>query len=226
MPVRQDFDQVDLTFDSPVDLSFDCLPPEPERKRIAADALGLPRNLRHTTRSEHRRTKDLLTTQEALAHLIRLPRPGESVHMILPGAYTQFDLLVAVQKLLARPVSILVATLSTNAGNAQRLAEMIDTGTVRRADLVVSTYFEKASPEEFAAVRDTLAPRGCRVVCRRNHAKVALVSATGAGDRYVIEGSGNLRSCNALEQATVFNDAGLFRFHDTWMRHLLTTPTA
>jgi len=204
------------------DLDFDAPPPEAaagKRPPINKD-LGLPPNLRAVTRGKHA-ARDLTREMEALDHLISLPREGETLHLIIQGNYSGFDLIVAMQKLLGHPISLTASTLSMNLDNAQRLIEMIDAGKVLHANLILSELFAGKDCDLFAVVRDRLQARGQHIIASRTHAKVACL-ATQHGQFFTLEGSGNLRSCVSIEQMTVTNSRELWEFHTEWMQHLLS----
>ena len=193
------------------------------RKRPpAAVALGLDPRARYVAQVK-RQARDLLTTTEAREHIVTLPRPGEALHLICGGEHTALDLICACQELLGRPVTLTAATLSMNLGNAQRLLEMLDAGKLRSVALLVSEYFAASDTDQYQLIRERMTARGQRLVATRTHAKVALISAERPRIRLVIEGSGNLRSCSRIEQATIINDAGLFTFHQRWINQLLDT---
>jgi len=228
-PHSSDLPPVDFSAEGlAVDFSFvmddaPAVAPKSGKRPKAAEALGLSARLRNVTHCEKRAAQDLITHTEALEHVIRLPLPGSTVHLILPGTYTGFDLIAACQTLLARPMEIQVATLSMNQASALRLAEMLDAGTVTRAALILSEYFAGADADQFHAIRDALAARGAKVVACRNHAKVTILAARNPPEFITIEGSGNLRSCNSIEQAAITNDRQLYHFHRQWIDHVLAT---
>jgi len=206
-----------------VDFSFergDTLPAKASGRRPpAADELGIPRRLRLVTQEE-RRLQNLLTTTEALEHVIALPKIGHALHLVCPGTYTGFDLICAVQKLLARPVALTLASLSTNLTLTQRMIDMVDAGTITHVDLVLAEFFAGNSRDEFNLIRDRLQARGQRCIACRNHAKISLIQATAPEAHIVVEGSGNIRSCNAVEQCVITNSPELYRFHHAWLTQL------
>ena len=217
---------VDLTFaDAPVDLDFNDQT-EGEivhgkgKQPPAADALGLSRRLRIVTRTKHH-ARDLLGTSEALEHIITLPKPGESLHLICGGEHTALDLICATQRLLCRPITLVAATLSMNLSNAQRLLDMLATGEVLSIALVLSEFYAANDTDQFNVIKSRLEAAGQRIVATRNHAKVALIAAENPVARLVLEGSGNLRSCARIEQATLIHDAALYHFHHRWIDQLL-----
>lgn len=215
----------DLTFSQPADLSFEEVtepPPGPLKgRRPACNVLGISRRLKFTS-SERRQAKDIRGYEEALEHVVALPAVGEALHLIMGGEHTALDLILACQHLAREPIALEAATLSMNLGNAGRLLESIDAGALSSARIVVSEFFAANDRDQFNAIQERLAARGQKIVACRNHAKVALLA--GKKLRLVIEGSGNLRSCSRVEQATIFNSPSLYDFHAAWIEHLLEHP--
>jgi len=137
------------------------------------------------------------------------------------GDFHAWDLVPAIVELAACPfVELWIATLGFNLGNNGHLCRLIDQGRIQRATILCSDYFAKSDLSVFTESKAALEARGCRLVSSRNHAKVILMAPAGRKDRYVIEGSANLRSCNNLEQFALTNDRRLFDFHRSWINQI------
>jgi hypothetical protein len=106
---QKPFDVADLA----VDLSFEGVTPPPGPRRPAGDELAIGR-LRHVT-STRQKHRDLLGAQQALEHIVKLPGPCESLHLILPGTY------------------------SATRGHLKRLAKKFDCSNVRQL-IAVSAF--------------------------------------------------------------------------------------
>jgi hypothetical protein len=189
-------------------------------------ALGLdPAALTHRQRIAGRIFRDCSQSpgQQAAKELLReLPAAGTILHAILPGTFTPLDLVPAVLELAnATAKEVHLSTLGFSSANVQTLCALLDSKAIRALSLVCSRYFAAASKEIFTTAERELPPRGARLIATRSHCKVMLLQLTN-GDRWVVEGSGNLRSCVCLEQVSLCNDPALYRFHRTWLRRVLS----
>lgn len=159
-------------------------------------------------------------TEKAKTALPGLPAAGETWHCLMTGAYDGFDLVDAMlaHAWPAKIRELRLATLGFNSANARRLLAMLDAGTVHRATMLVSLYYE-ADPKEkdiCYLLSQELPARGGWYVATRSHAKVIAAEFVD-GRHFIIESSANLRSCKALEQFTITHDAALYRWHAEWM---------
>lgn len=204
-------------------------PKQPPKRAKAAPKMGAALSAVASTFT--RKVTNIRLNEDGIAagmeQLKALPAPGESLHCIMGGQYHGFDVIPIVQRMSGRPIrSLTIATLGFSKRNTQQLAAMIDTGAITgRIDLLCSEYFAKSDPDIYTAARSAVAqfPHGGRLEMTRNHAKIILADC-GRGHRYVVESSANLRSCVALEQFQINNDAGLFRFHRRWITAMLRKP--
>lgn len=193
----------------------------PEKRRSAGQETGIGHDQHLVTRTAGRRAYDLRGVPNAVRLVRPLPVPGETVHAIMGGDFHAWDLVPAIVELAACPFAELwIATLGFNLGNNGHLCRLIDQGRIQRATILCSDYFAKSDLSVFTESKAALEARGCRLVSSRNHAKVILLAPAGRKDRYVVEGSANLRSCNNLEQFALSNDHRLFDFHRSWIHQI------
>lgn len=200
-------------------------PPEPpadEKRKIAGEATGLDGATQiHREPKKRRLVYDLASAGRAVQALGKLPDEDESFHCIMGGDYHGFDLVIAVRELAGAPIDALhVATLGFNRHNMTHLCEMLDAGDIGAVHLLCSEYFSAADFETFGFAKLQLSRRGFRCVATRNHAKV-LLFAIGAR-RFIVESSANLRSCNNLEQFSLFQSAPLYEFHRAWIERVMS----
>jgi hypothetical protein len=202
-----------LTFDAPVDLSFEPAP----AKQTAGVALGIV-NASVRTRAARRRFYDLSRVPNAARLITPLPAPGETIHALMGGDFHAWDLVPAIAGQLSVTIAELyVTTLGFNHANNQHLCEMLDAGAIGSAFILCSEYFRDADNDVYTAAERRLAERGSKIKAVRNHSKVMLIRPASGPDRYALESSANLRSCNNLEQFALTNDAALFEFHRGWI---------
>lgn len=163
---------------------------------------------------EKRRMVELTKVSAAARQLDRLPRRHEAVHARMDGAYDGFDLIPALLELIApeRIEHLLIATLSYNRRNGERLLELIDAGRIVRCDFLCSEMFKGYERTTIEWLQGEMASRGCALFFARSHCKI-LLARTSKGAHVVIEGSQNLRTCRCYEQLVMTDDARLFEFH-------------
>jgi hypothetical protein len=167
---------------------------------------------------------DARQVSNAVAHIGRLPAPGETIHLVCSGGYSLYHHVEAVLQ-IAAPTTIkymAVATLGFSKENLERLIGLLDSGQIGTLDFVYSVYFKSNEREICERLAHELTTRGQRVLSMRTHCKLLLIELGDGRDCYVIESSANLRSCKNVEQSTFTNDVGLLRFHRGWIDSLFT----
>lgn len=196
-----------------------------DRQRVGP-AFALPANRFHVhqakavEKGKRRGIKALIRPENAVPIVGQLPVGSDDrTHCLLRGDFVMCDLVPAVIAARGACGHLRIATLGCSIANADVLARLVETGDVQCLTLIVSHYFSQVDKTTvFRAVEDRL--RGCaRLVVTRNHAKVICLP-TGRGDRYVIEGSANLRSSDNLEQVVITNDEETHAFHAAWIDEL------
>lgn len=146
-----------------------------------------------------------------------LPKPGEALHTIIDGTFKLGDLVPAVHHLAKSPLALTVATLGINKDTVDLIAGMIGRGELTRLRIIFSHYFTASDKSTFNHAIDTFTRCGARVAVDRVHAKLLLFEPPKGRNRWVVESSANLRSCQSIEQLAIINDAGLFAFHEDWL---------
>jgi len=142
---------------------------------------------------------------------------GESLHAIVTGYFDLSSLVLAFLEKTGSPcLTLRCSTLSLSPKVTAEFCELLDSGTVKALDLIVSDYFRRMDPEIMAGtLRDVIA-RGGRVAAAKTHTKLATMELTD-GRKYVIESSANLRGCRMSEFMVLTRDVGLHRFYDEWL---------
>jgi hypothetical protein len=172
------------------------------------------------TRTNRRRFACLRAAADALT---LLPQDeGEALHGIMTGFYDLMHLLIVLLQRLGAPCDTMrLATLSLSRRNVQEMAALLDSGSVRRIDLLTSDFFYKHDEEIFAELLKEFSLRGQRVAAARSHCKIVAL-ALDDGRRYVLHGSPNLRTNKNAEQFCLERSADLFGFYDTWLNEMVT----
>lgn len=193
-----------------------------EEAAATAGKTAIDAEQRHTSRVRRRRITDAQRLTNARAFMQPLPKPDEAVHMLLAGNFNAWDFVPAVVQLVqpARVDRLVIATLSYNQANADGLFALLDNGQIGAVEFLCSDYFARSSGAEYEYLEQGLQHRGQSVAAARSHAKIIGFELSD-GRRYVIESSANLRSCNNVEQATMFAAPHLYEFHRTWIRRAI-----
>lgn len=94
--------------------------------------------------------------------------------------------------------------------------EMIKTGMIAKATILISNLRNKAHRQKEQITRDLFVenPKVDLFFCS-SHAKIMAIKTEK--NNYVIEGSGNLSYNSRVEQYTLDNDRKLFEFTLNWM---------
>lgn len=162
-------------------------------------------------------------SQVAAAELVtRLPTRDETIHFLMDGNFRLADVIPVIQSHIGQPVALTICTLGLNDDTTDALAAMLRDGRLARLRLAFSSYFRASDPDTAQHAVEALTKAGAIVACERLHAKLQLYQPTKGRDRYVLETSANLRSCQCVEIAAITNSAGLFRWHDGWLTEFFT----
>jgi hypothetical protein len=190
-----------------------------------APVLGIP-SARMTRKPTGRRYLDLRGMIGAAKKLVSpLPAVGESVHAVTGGEFIQAALVPALLEQLGGPAALVVSSLGTNAQNVEMLVRELRAGRLTSCRMVLSNYFAAADKETCSRVVEQMRQEGQKVTVARCHAKMMLFAPSAGASRLVLEGSGNLRSSQSIEQICITNDPLLYQFHMTWISKLFATNT-
>jgi hypothetical protein len=194
------------------------LSPNPILSPRKADRPPDVNDRRLVTHERKRALRDARQARTAAEAIGRPPAEGEAVHLVIDGRYSLWDLVPALQELTRANFRTLhLSTLGVNRRTVSQLCEMFDAGVIGKAWLLCSHYFSKADAADFTFAQTEFKKRpGMRVHASRTHAKICLIH-TADGHRFTIESSANLRSCKAIEQATIFAGRALHDFHRRWI---------
>jgi len=164
-----------------------------------------------------------LAASDAVDLAEEIHRRGEGVtRCILSGRFMFGDFILRALELVG-PAKARIATLSYSVENVDALWTAFQRGQLTSLDFITSDFF-------FAHYRWTLwrmlvtnmpRDRSRYAVCS-THAKVALLLPEDGSAPWCIEGSANMRSCDAIEQVIVsVGDPEAMRFHGKWMDRIL-----
>ena len=177
---------------------------------------------KHVRRTDRSIMLDARRLQDAVAHIGRLPKPGEAFHLVTAKRYSLWHVIEAVLH-LAAPATIAylgIATLGFSKQNLDELLAEIDAGRIGKVDFLFSVYFKSNERESCERLAHELTTRGHRVVAMLTHAKILLMELTD-GRAFAVESSANLRSCGSIEQIVITHDCELFDFHRQWIGEIM-----
>jgi hypothetical protein len=168
-------------------------------------------------KTSRRGIKALIQPANARCILPHLPvHPDDRTHCVLRGDFVLCDLIPTIIEARGRCAHLHIATLGLSTANADQLATLRARDLIGDITLVCSHYF--AQVDKATTYREVVARLGriAKIIVSRAHAKVICLP-TASGDRYVIEGSANLRSSDNTEQMLITNDPDTLAFHTRWM---------
>lgn len=215
-----DFDWLESKFDEPSQNSFGwldhCTPLE------TPDTIEKPLQL--TRRPRLRRQLRAIRQEKLEEFFTRLPKRGESIHVVSNGSFDYWNFVPVTLRLLDRPAVFYGSTWTMNRSNVLQLLALYDQKKLTAVTMFSGLYFKRREPAVYTALASGFLDRGQRFLCFENHSKIMLIGSEP--DFITIEGSANFTYNPRLEQNTVTNDRQLFNFHKQWMEEILKTPTA
>jgi hypothetical protein len=199
--------------------ALDALPTRQNRAGTIGSQLGISaaETGLHVHRTRRRQFFDGQGEANAAALVKRLPRAGETLHLVMDGTFTLANVIPIIQTHIGEPCRLTICTLGLNDATTDQLAGMLKAGTLAELRLAMSSYFKASDPETAARAVKVLTQAGALVAVERLHAKLQLWRPATARGRYVLETSSNLRSCNCVEVATLTNDIRLYNWHHRWL---------
>lgn len=170
----------------------------------------------------HRQVKSRLETKKKLKKetveqiLTERLDPDHTLHIVSNGSFDYWNLVVRLIELHEiQQATFYGTTWTMNDQNTQSLLELIDTGRIAKATMMVGLYFLHREPVVADTLKEGLEGRAQRFMAHDNHAKVVLLQSQQ--DYLVIEGSANFTSNPRIEQYVLNNDKDLYEFHKEWM---------
>jgi hypothetical protein len=196
-------------------LNFGAIP-RPAFGKAAQHQPGTPSPKR--TRAEARYMRAAKTAAELLPEL---PKPGESIHCLMLGAFDLCQVIAATIHRLPDLRHLRIATLCYSRRNAAELLGLLEARPTLRLTLLVSVFFREHNKELHERFAEELQDHpAARLAAARSHAKVVCFDL-GPGDGLVFEGSANLRTNKNREQLTAIRDRGLHDWHAQWIDELV-----
>jgi hypothetical protein len=185
-------------------------------------------NVKEFIRTHRRHTRhtilDARKVETAIETIGTLPKPGETIHVIVGNAFAGFDLLPAFLSLTgaSRFDELYLTTLGFSRDNLSTLQAMLQARQIRHDALKIlcGDFFRRADSGLWDIGALLAKERRFTFRSFRNHTKIIL--ARLAGRALVVESSANLRSCHNVEMFTLTDSAPLYRFHRGWIDEILS----
>lgn len=165
--------------------------------------------------------KVLFFKAKELNNLCPTPKSGEQYRIITEKQFNAFALIVHLLKdnIIEE---MYLAIYRINEPTVETLIEMIDSGKIKRATFIISSFFNQTKkPEKWAIrLRDYCEKKdNCRHIYLHNHAKVLALKTDK--DYFIFEGSGNMSDNARIEQYIYENNKQVYQFHKDWMEGLM-----
>ena len=158
----------------------------------------------------------------ALEDFCQRPLPGEQWRIITEKQFNSYALILGV--LRDTDINRLwLSFYSINTATAESLVNLVETGRIRQANLVMSVFFiAKKTPPKPILLLKAFAEANPAMRCAfvYNHSKVCAIE-TADGNHYVFEGSGNCTDNARIEQFVYENNRQTYDFHSGWMDKLI-----
>lgn len=150
------------------------------------------------------------------------PLKGEQYRIITEK---QFNAYALILHLLQDNVieELYLAIYRINEPTVDSLIEFIESGKIKKATFVISSFFNQTKKPEAWAKKLRLyceVKENCEHVYVHNHSKVLAIRTEG-NDNFVFEGSGNMSDNARVEQYLYENCKESFEFHKNWMVELV-----
>lgn len=152
---------------------------------------------------------------------IGLPLQGEQLRLI---TFRSFNAAIFLAHITETEIieEIILVVYSINAEAAKLINDLILTGKIKKAKVLMSNLRNKAHRVKEQITRDSFVnnPNVDLFFCS-SHAKIISMK-TDRGNYYTIEGSGNLSFNSRVEQYSIENNKALFDFNNNWTEKIKT----
>ena len=142
-------------------------------------------------------------------------KPGSRTYAWIDGSFIFGDIIEAfAAEGILHPKRVFFSTLSMNQENIDSLKNCFDFFDMERLDIVLSDYFYSHEKNNLVPYLYETLDRGNRtqVAFCHVHTKIIGIETTN-GNKILIHGSANMRTCGAIEQICLECDPDLFDFN-------------
>lgn len=161
-----------------------------------------------------------MNKEKAAAIITRLPKAGETLHVVSNGTFDYWDMIPIFCKLIGCQITdCYLSTWTIAVTNCNELFALMDNGTIATAKVITGKYFKRREASVYAHLLSGIQKRNGVLRCLENHSKIALLH--GGNHWLCMEGSANLTANPRIEQNQISNNRELFEFHKSWMDEVL-----
>lgn len=147
-----------------------------------------------------------------------LPKPGEQIRLITKRSFNAVAFLQHISK-QEHIQEIHLAIYSVNYQAAKIINEMILSGRINKAHILISNLRNKAHREKEIVTKQMFVDNpNVRLFYASSHAKIMNIKTEH--NWYSIEGSGNLSYNSRIEQYVIDNDKALYDFTKQWFNEI------
>jgi hypothetical protein len=166
-----------------------------------------------------------LIKAKALSDLCEKPKPNEQYRIITEKQFNAYSLILNVIQ-DNEIEELYLAIYRINEPTVQSIIDFIETGKIKKATFVISSFFNQTKkPEKWAIMLKNYADTKDNVkhIYTWNHSKIICVKTKL--DFFVFEGSGNMSDNSRIEQYIYENNKETYDFHKAWMDSLTLKTT-
>ena len=149
-----------------------------------------------------------------------LPLPGQQFRIVTRRTFNAIQFLEYIVQREKTVINLNIAIYSINFEAAKILLKMVDSGSIKNVEILMSNLRNKAHREKEEIVNKMFLehPR-IRIFFCSSHAK-SFSCSTAEGNYYTVEGSGNLAYNSRVEQYVIDNDKAMYDFSCSWMNDI------
>lgn len=150
---------------------------------------------------------------------IGLPKPGQQIRLVTRRTFNSIQMLEYIVKTEVIE-DLKIAIYSINFHAARILLNLISSGKIKRAEILMSNLRNHAHREKEVIIKNMFIDHPCvELFFCSSHAKT-FSCKTDQGNYYTIEGSGNMAYNSRIEQYVIDNDQAVYEFSCRWMRDI------
>jgi len=146
---------------------------------------------------------------------IGLPKPNEQIRLVTFRSFNAALFLAYICEKY-KVENLILVVYSINAEAAQLINDLVLSGKIQGAKILMSNLRNKAHRQKEQITRDNFVnnPK-IDLFFASSHSKIMAIKTT-CGEHFVLEGSGNLSFNSRVEQYVLDNDVDLYNFTDKW----------
>lgn len=179
-------------------------------------------NIRLSRKVAKREFRKIEQTKNAIEHLLPLPQPDESIHMVTNARFDFYDFIPAILQIENSSIKKLVlATWIINKSNIDNMFKLFDSGEIKEIGLLTGIYFKRRESSNYTFLAEGMIERKQKFRAALSHAKFFSLELEN-GKHYTIESSANMTENGNVETHVLSSSKELHNFHCNWINTTLT----